>query len=248
MQIDGPQRALSLAPGWVQPHEIEQVLLGLEHLAESSPSDTITLHVTAGTRLLVSSGLRLLAYLNQLCERRTQTGCEGIHLQFDDLSLFGYLDRNGFLRLLDHRITTHPIRPETAAATLLHGSSPRLVEIAEIDRGTPQEQLDQLVPSLVDGILSALNESVRARASTQLFSALGELVNNVLEHSETSLPGFAMLQVYPKGSVLQLGVSDSGVGIPASMRPALRGAASRQSDEEWDPLESTCRHASLSIL
>jgi hypothetical protein len=54
------------------------------------------------------------------------------------------------------------------------------------------------------------------------WTILAELIDNVFDHSETKLDGFAALQVYPKGTCLKVAVSDSGHGLLSTLRPALK--------------------------
>ena len=54
------------------------------------------------------------------------------------------------------------------------------------------------------------------------FTVFGELIDNVFQHSKTRLDGFAGLQLYSKGKRAKVIVSDSGLGIPATLRPTLR--------------------------
>jgi hypothetical protein len=56
----------------------------------------------------------------------------------------------------------------------------------------------------------------------------------VFSHSGTTLPGFVCLQAYDKSRAprIQVGVSDSGIGIPASIRENLDQRVTRRSDAE----------------
>jgi hypothetical protein len=59
------------------------------------------------------------------------------------------------------------------------------------------------------------------------WTILAELIDNVFSHSQTPLDGFAALQVYPKRNCLKVDVSDSGLGMLESLRPALRSESPR---------------------
>jgi len=48
------------------------------------------------------------------------------------------------------------------------------------------------------------------------------LIDNIFSHSNTPLDGYAALQLYPNGNSLQVAVSDSGLGIMSTLRPALK--------------------------
>jgi hypothetical protein len=54
------------------------------------------------------------------------------------------------------------------------------------------------------------------------WTIFAELIDNIFSHSETKLDGFAALQVYQNGNSLKVAVSDSGLGILDTLRPALR--------------------------
>lgn len=59
------------------------------------------------------------------------------------------------------------------------------------------------------------------------WTILAELIDNIFSHSQTQLHGFAALQVYPRGNCLKVAVSDSGLGMLETLRPALRNEAPR---------------------
>jgi hypothetical protein len=59
------------------------------------------------------------------------------------------------------------------------------------------------------------------------WTVFAELIDNVFEHSETRLDGYAALQVYPAGNKLIVAVSDSGLGIMRTLRPSLQNAYPR---------------------
>ncbi len=67
------------------------------------------------------------------------------------------------------------------------------------------------------------NKFIQLTSSDYKVAALtifGELIGNVFDHSQTNLKGFAGLQKY-KGRIEAV-VSDSGLGIAQTLRPALR--------------------------
>lgn len=55
--------------------------------------------------------------------------------------------------------------------------------------------------------------------------SFSELIQNIFDHSSTSIDGYAALQVYPQGNLAQVSVSDSGRGIMGTLRPALNRSA-----------------------
>jgi hypothetical protein len=53
------------------------------------------------------------------------------------------------------------------------------------------------------------------------WTIFAELIDNIFSHSRTQLDGYAALQVYSRGNRLLVAVSDSGLGIMRTLRPAL---------------------------
>ena len=53
------------------------------------------------------------------------------------------------------------------------------------------------------------------------WTIFAELIDNIFSHSRTELDGYAALQVYSRGNRLSVAVSDSGLGIMETLRPAL---------------------------
>jgi hypothetical protein len=166
--------------------------------------------------------MRLLSLFNQLdyATRRVIVDFE----EGED-GVLGYLDRIGFFESLSPTVTILPRRPVASAATRYRGRNPNLVEIARIDR-------NQRDGSLPRRITAAITRACSKRADVRelegaAWTILAELIDNVFSHSQTPLDGFASLQVYPKGKCLKVAVSDSGLGMLETLRPALRAEAPR---------------------
>ncbi len=166
---------------------------------------------------MIDSAVRILSLANQLdfCTRR-------VRLEFleGERGALGYLNRMGFFDHLSPTIEVMPSRPAYSGAEMYRGSNAGLVEIARInkddrDRGLP-ERLTQ-----------ALMRSCRSRRDAKdlegaAWTIFAELIDNVFEHSETPLDGYAALQVYKGGNQLLVAVSDSGLGIMQTLRPSLQ--------------------------
>lgn len=166
--------------------------------------------------------VRLLSLLNQLdhCSRRVTLDFES-----PDSSTIGYLNRIGFFDHLSSQVVVLPQRPAQSAAAIYKGNNPGVVEIARIN---PKAR-DQ---SLLSRLTGAIKRACKKRSdSSDLESAawtiFAELIDNVFSHSQTLLDGFAALQVYPKGNCLKVAVSDSGLGILETLRPALKAEQPR---------------------
>lgn len=166
---------------------------------------------------MVDSAVRLLSLANQL-----SASTRRVRLTFDEGEdgTMGYLNRMGFFDQLAEEIEVEPSRPLYSAAELYHGANAALVEIARINK----DQRDQDLPSqLTDALLrSCGSRPDAAELEDAAFTVFAELIDNVFAHSKTPLNGYAALQVYPRGDRLMVAVSDSGLGIMQTLRPALK--------------------------
>ena len=169
---------------------------------------------------MIDAALRLLSLLNQLdyCSK-------SVTLDFQDgeNGVMGYLDRMGFFKQLPQRIKILPFRPTLSRVDFYEGTNPTLVEIAEINRNTRD---NSLLTRLTDALMTAYGfredaEELKGAAWT----IFAELIDNVFSHSQTLLDGYAALQEYRGGRTLQVAVSDSGLGIMETLRPALNSEA-----------------------
>ncbi len=64
------------------------------------------------------------------------------------------------------------------------------------------------------------------------FTIFAELIDNIYNHSLTTLDGFVGLQVYRAGGEVQVVVSDSGVGLIQTARPKLPSNERMKNDKE----------------
>jgi hypothetical protein len=178
-------------------------------------------------------GLWLLSFFNQLAALDQGH----IHLEFAArAALFSYLDRSGFLQLLSSRISTDPERPVISRADVHRGRTQGLVEIAALRPGTTGAERQSIVRRVVDSLVDFYpsGEEKTRRLRNHVFTVLGELVDNVFSHSRTTLPGYVSLQAYEtkQRPRIQLGVSDSGIGIPASIRESVDARMIGKSDAD----------------
>jgi signal transduction histidine kinase len=201
---------LELDSYWVTADSFEQSLAKTGCLL-SSEAQTISIKIPDGCKIILAAGARLLSLLNQL-----------IHIgKFVTVDLQecadtkSFLSRAGFFDLLDDQVNVIPSRPKFPAAKLFHGNSSALVEFGSID---PKKKNNDLIIQLVDRFVHQSSTRYQTAAAT----VFGELIGNVVEHSDTPINGFAALQKYEgKKKHIQTVVSDSGLGIAKTLRPSL---------------------------
>jgi len=189
-------------------------------LCSSGPHDPTSFEVAfefpIGCKVMVDTGIRLLSLVNQLASTTRR-----VRLDFEEgeTGTMGYLDRMGFFDYLADDVEVLPSRPFYSAAELHRGGNAALVEIARI---SASERDEELPTRLTD----ALMQSCHARPDADelrgaAWTIFAELIDNIFSHSGTRLDGYAALQVYPGGNRLLVAVSDSGLGIMETLRPAL---------------------------
>ncbi len=176
----------------------------------------VAFRFSVGSKLMIDAAIRLLSLANQLAATSRR-----VRLAFDEgeAGTMGYLNRVGFFDHLAREIEVAPTRPVYSAASVHRGGNAGLVEIARINK----DYRDQSLPGR---LADAVKRSCATRADIQeltgaAWTIFAELVDNVFSHSRTPLDGYAALQVYPRGDRLVVAVSDSGVGIMETLRPAL---------------------------
>lgn len=166
---------------------------------------------------MIDSAIRLLSLANQLVSTTRRT-----RLRFEEgeVGTMGYLNRMGFFDCLDPRVNIEPERPFISGAALHRGGNRMLVEITRINKDVRD---DELPTRLSD----AVEKACASRADVKelggaVWTIFAELIQNVFDHSDTQLDGYAALQVYQGGNKVSVAVSDSGRGIMDTLRPALR--------------------------
>ncbi len=169
----------------------------------------------SGCKIMVDAGLRLLSLANQL-----SFSTKRVSLEFEEKeNAFGYLDRIGFFDHLDRQVDVTPRRPPVSGAKVFRGHATSVVEIEAI---SPDGVEDSLPSRLADALQTAVNAAEKGeQVGKAAFTVFAELVQNIHLHAETPLDGYAALQVYQKGGRAKVAVSDSGLGILATLRPSL---------------------------
>jgi len=169
-----------------------------------------------GCKIMVDSAIRLLSLANQLA-----SATKRVRLDFEEgeAGTMGYLNRMGFFDNLAGEVEVLPERPAYSMAELHRGGNVALVEIARINKDARDEDLpNRLTEALMRSCQNRTDAKELEGAAWLIFC---ELIDNVFAHSKTQLDGYAALQVYPGGNKLSVAVSDSGLGIMQTLRPAL---------------------------
>jgi hypothetical protein len=179
-------------------------------------NNEVAFEFPTGCKIMVDSAIRLLSLANQLA-----SATKRVRLDFEegDAGTMGYLNRMGFFDYLDGSVEILPRRPIFSMAALRRGGNTALVEIARISRDSRDQDLpDRLTEALMRSCGNREDAKELEGAAWLIFC---ELIDNVFAHSHTQLDGYAALQVYPGGNKLAVAVSDSGLGIMQTLRPAM---------------------------
>ncbi len=203
-------------PGqWIGVSKFETVLR-----RSCGPHDPNTYEVAfefpEGCKIMVDSAIRLLSLANQLA-----SSTKRVRLDFEEgeAGTMGYLNRMGFFDHLADEVEVFPERPAYSMAELHRGGNAALVEIARINKDARDEDLpNRLTEALMRSCQNRPDAKELEGAAWLIFC---ELIDNVFAHSNTQLDGYAALQVYAGGNKLSVAVSDSGLGIMQTLRPAL---------------------------
>ncbi len=210
---------VNLPGSWIDASAMEAAIQRAGAPHDSTVFD-VSFRFPVGSKLMIDAAIRLLSLANQLA-----LSCRRVRLIFDEgeTGTMGYLDRIGFLDHLAREIEVSPPRPSISAARVFRGGNTGLVEIARISKDHRDQSLPgRLTDAVKRGCSTRADINELAGAAWTIFA---ELIDNVFSHSQTPLDGYAALQVYSRGNRLMVAVSDSGLGIMETLRPALRNRA-----------------------
>lgn len=196
---------------WIDAHDFE---MAISNLMYHPDVEKITFKFGVDCKFLLIALARFLALANQLSASDKEvvidtSACPNTH---------SFFSRNGFYDYLNHSVTCLPDKPALSAAKTYRDNSDTLVELGEI---TLPSQNKELIIRLGDRFIEHSSANYTLAAKT-VFS---ELVGNVTDHSESKIPGLAGLQVYRpynKPKHIQTVISDSGLGIAATLRTTLQ--------------------------
>ena len=204
--------------GWMDANRLEESLVGVASPLYPGSSGDCLFVFPANCKVMIDSALRLLALCNQL-----DLAGRSVDLDFEEGGLtFGYLNRVGFFDHLREGIQVRPQRPLVSGADIYRGNNPGVVEIESIEGGRKDRRDDALLTRLTTAVADACDHRDDVEELTgAVWTIFAELIDNVYEHSQTPLEGHAALQVFANGNALKVVVSDSGLGILETLRPAL---------------------------
>lgn len=210
--VDDGKVIIKFDSGWIDSYSFERILFPHPNLFLVKDK-TIKFVIPKGCKLLLISIAKFLALANQL-------SANGNNIEID-LSDCGdartYFNRTGFFDHLDSQIAVVPDRPKESWAEKYKGNSETLVEFGTID---PKSKNKSLIVELGNIFVKKSN----ARFEMAALTVFSEMIGNVSEHSESDVEGFAALQFYSppyKPNHIQTVISDSGLGVCLTLRPAL---------------------------
>ncbi len=218
---------LQLPGNWVHAQVLENAL-GRAGEPHGDVYGSMRCVFPSGCKVMVDACVRLLSLVNQLAHVGRQ-----VTLEFEEGpdGTMGYLDRIGFLEQLASTVAVVPAPPAQSAGARYRGRNPELVELRAISLGKRDRDLpQQLADAVVEACSGRTDRKPLGHATYTLFA---ELVDNIFEHSETQVDGYAAVQAYHGGGEVWVAVSDSGCGILETVRPSLKnGSLRRLSDPE----------------
>ena len=195
---------------WVDEHIFEESLSQLSHSSYESINEVHFIFPEDCKFLLIVIA-RFLALANQLVDR----GCSLTIDMGQCRNTLNFFNRNGFFDYLDKRVTTIPERPKSSLAKRYKGNSKTMLELGDVE---PNQRNRELIIRLGERFIENSSEQYSLAAKT-VFS---ELIGNIKDHSDSKITGLAGLQLYNgKNKHIQTIVSDSGVGIAATLRTTL---------------------------
>jgi hypothetical protein len=212
---------IQLADKWLDTDDLEKALRRADRF--TSPTAPVVIHFPADCKVMIGTAVRILALADQLVTSRRK-----VTLDFAGPwnPALGYLHRAGFFTKLDRRVKVLPERPDAESAAQYQGRSGNLVEFRTIPPGK-RAAIRDLPDELADRLEAIIEAQGRdpGGMGQDVYTLFAELIDNIFDHSQTQLAGTAALQFYPRGSQIQVAVSDSGIGLLESLRPTLGDVA-----------------------
>ena len=204
LKIEFPQNR------WVDSALFEQSIISINNFFDSTIKE-VTLVIPSKCNMLLDATAKLLALCNQLVNQKKK-----VTVDFNSCKpTMHYFNRLGFFDQLSLAVSVLPSRPNISRAELYKGSNDSLMEFGIIDL----EELDESIPKQLK---MTFVSHVGDEYSQPAFTVISELFGNVIDHSETLIPGLAALQLYKgRNKHIQTVVSDNGKGIIGTLSPIL---------------------------
>lgn len=218
MAIASNTLTINLPSGWVDADRLVDLMT-----TSGDPNGGSVYRVTfffpAPCKIMVDAGVIILCLANQLvrCTKTVQLifagGMEGT---------MGYLNRLGFFDLLDPLVKVFPQRPSPPPNERTIGTSSNLLEYVALSKTSRDAKLPDRLSKRVGSACS--NRQDRESLEQAAYTVFAELIENVYQHCDSSLDGYAALQVYRRGDhngKVRVVVSDCGKGIVHTLKPTL---------------------------
>lgn len=202
---------------WLSAYSFEKILLE-QNLSGVNAKSEICFVIPEEVGFTIETIVLLLHISNQLADKG-----HNIQLEFANCNckLMGYCKYMRFFDNLDSRIHVTPC-PSTVDCE--DADHPAVVKMEVLNCKRDLTGLaKQLAKSIINGIELYPSIEISDREKNKLEhlhrTIITELINNVQEHSETKLNGFATMQVYggqrPRASLV---ICDSGLGVFNTLR------------------------------
>lgn len=207
---------------WISGHTFEQILVKNKNKIQVY-SEVLTFKIPEKNSLSLDTIIRLLNLLNQLATKGKKVN---LHFLGNENISRGYLLRMKFFELIARSITVSPLIISKPNRSKLSNSS--LIEI-ELIKSKSQEshhlpgRLTDVIVNNIEKQSASLSEKDKSKLTVIFKTIFMELINNIHEHSHSSVDGVVALQVYggprPRAEVI---ICDSGLGMLNTIRPSLK--------------------------
>lgn len=199
---------------WVSFYDFEMLLAEVKNnIFKNKKSLTIVIQARANAS--INTLIRLLSVANQLSEMGVQ-----VTLNFSGLTnrLLGYCKTIGFFSNLSDKVAIKSSK-NVEMTRRAKSSGTSYISINKISGDVFDKELPDKLATKITKNIPNINETQRNDIHIQFRTLFGELTNNVCQHSQTELNGFAALQIYKNRA--EIVVCDSGIGLLESLRPTL---------------------------
>lgn len=204
---------ITFAGQWVDCSLFESALSNVD--ADFNKCQKINFILPDKCKFFLETIARFLALCNQLLDAEKEVTID----LTNNKSSKSYWNRVGFFDHLNKNAEVLPNWPKISTAKSRKGNNEKLVEFGAVD---PKEDCTDLINQLTDAFVASSNKDYE----NSIFTIFAEMIKNIKDHSESKLKGFAALQPYEgfskKKPHIQVIVSDSGVGIVATLKPHLK--------------------------